>query len=91
VLKKVQFECVCVGNEWVKLHSNVWILMYCKCTELYGKFNVSATVYEITCMLISFYCGLMLCSHAMENRIVSTCELVFTSVLRSSAFVVVMW
>jgi len=27
----------------------------------------------------------------MENRIVSTCELVFTSVWCSSAFVVVMW
>jgi len=34
---------------------------------------------------------LMLRSRAMENRIVSTCELVFTSVWRSSAFVVVMW
>jgi len=34
----------------------------------------------------------MLRSRAMENRrIFSTCELVFTSVLRSSAFVVVMW
>jgi len=35
--------------------------------------------------------SLMLCSHAVVNRIFSTCELVFTSVLRSSAFVVVMW
>jgi len=33
----------------------------------------------------------MLRSHVMENRIFSTCELVFTSVLGSSAFVVVMW
>jgi len=34
---------------------------------------------------------LMLHSRAMENMIFSTCELVFTSVLRPSAFVVVMW
>jgi len=33
----------------------------------------------------------MVCSRVMENMIFSTCELVFTSVLRSSAFVVVMW
>jgi len=47
--------------------------------------------YQVQVVCLIGFGELLVRSRAMENMIFSTCAQVFTSVLRSSAFVVEMW